>query len=362
MRSSPLVMTKQCLTLAPTPNERGSQHTQPNARPNVSTNAGCQSPPPDVTAANVTVPDIIVASDMLDLPAWLGFVARDRSRFAAGLLRAPIVTYFHESQWDYPIGPSARVDFHYGYTNLLTACASDACWFNSQFHLDSFFASSHAFIRRMPDSQSDHELKTAHAKSIVIAPGYHPSPIRIDRQPGRPLQIGWVSRWEHDKRPDQFVHLVDQLSHAGVDFQLVLLGQRTGKEAALIDLVERYRNQISINQFAASGDEYRRALAQIDVVVSTAQHEFFGIGVCEAIDAGAAPVLPDRLSYPELVPNNDCYSTIQEAAEMLIRLTDPQRRAAAAETARRSIKRFDVRRCVAAIDAEIERLTEQRSC
>jgi hypothetical protein len=37
------------------------------------------------------------------------------------------------------------------------------------------------------------------------------------------------------------------------------------------------------------------------VIVSTAEHEFFGLSVCEAIAAGAFPLLPDRLSYPELL-------------------------------------------------------------
>jgi len=36
------------------------------------------------------------------------------------------------------------------------------------------------------------------------------------------------------------------------------------------------------------------------VAVSTAAHEFFGIGMVEAAAAGALPVLPRRLAYPEV--------------------------------------------------------------
>jgi glycosyltransferase involved in cell wall biosynthesis len=48
--------------------------------------------------------------------------------------------------------------------------------------------------------------------------------------------------------------------------------------------------------------DYVALLSQADLVISTAEHEFFGISVLEAICAGAFPLLPNRLSYPELIP------------------------------------------------------------
>ena len=54
---------------------------------------------------------------------------------------------------------------------------------------------------------------------------------------------------------------------------------------------------------------YETALAEADLIVSTAHHEFFGISVLEAIAAGAYPVLPNRLSYPELLAGIEMVSS-----------------------------------------------------
>jgi len=39
-----------------------------------------------------------------------------------------------------------------------------------------------------------------------------------------------------------------------------------------------------------------------DIIISTANQENYGISVIEAILAGCFPLLPNRLSYPELIP------------------------------------------------------------
>jgi glycosyltransferase involved in cell wall biosynthesis len=55
--------------------------------------------------------------------------------------------------------------------------------------------------------------------------------------------------------------------------------------------------------------DYEALVDRADVVVSAAKGENFGIAVVEAIAAGAWPVLPDALAYPEIIPvshHNDC--------------------------------------------------------
>jgi hypothetical protein len=53
----------------------------------------------------------------------------------------------------------------------------------------------------------------------------------------------------------------------------------------------------------AEPDDYCALLRSSDIVISTAHHEFFGIAITEAIYAGAFPILPNRLVYPERIPS-----------------------------------------------------------
>ena len=48
----------------------------------------------------------------------------------------------------------------------------------------------------------------------------------------------------------------------------------------------------------------QKILESSDVVVSTAIHEFFGIAIAEAAAAGAIPIVPRRLAYPEIFEGN----------------------------------------------------------
>lgn len=317
--------------------------------------------------------DLIFASDMLDLPQWRGFMV-DSPHIAPEI---PSVIYFHENQWTYPTANKARADFHYGYTNLLTAVAASEVWFNSHHHLNAFYHASGQFLARMPDSTAVHTLDQLREKSIVIPAGFEsfePNQARwsIESNP-RPITLGWVSRWEDDKRPDRFLNLLDQLSDNGVPFQLVLLGARPrNPPPALTAIRERHTKSILHDGFASddcTGDDctgknvtkesYLDWLSQIDVVVSTADHEFFGIAVCEAIWAGAIPMLPNRLSYPELASKESLYETLEEAATRIASIagTTIRQRRTRSDTARQRIVDYQMSTIVPKLDARIDRLT-----
>jgi len=64
-------------------------------------------------------------------------------------------------------------------------------------------------------------------------------------------------------------------------------------------------------------DEYYDLLSRSTVAFSSALQETFGIAIQEAINLGCVPVVPDRLSYPDTVPDLYRYRSLQSAVRMI---------------------------------------------
>ena len=119
-----------------------------------------------------SLPDAILTTDMLNLPVFIS-LTRDHST------SIPIITYFHENQITYPWSPQDRDkekerDHHYGFINYATALASNAIWFNSQFHKESFITALHEFLRQFPDYKGiDSLTNSALKKRIILSPLFY---------------------------------------------------------------------------------------------------------------------------------------------------------------------------------------------
>ncbi|MEM7477026.1 MAG: DUF3524 domain-containing protein [Planctomycetota bacterium] len=249
--------------------------------------------------------DCVFCSSMLNLPEWRGFTE-------ATLQQTPAVVYFHENQFTYPISAGQQRDYHFAYNNVLTAIAANEIWFNSQYHLDEFRQAAVTWLRKMPDYGHIEDFESSVDRFKVLPPGIDPPELKenlcdsSDHSDARGVSsvpiIGWVSRWEHDKRPDSFLKLIEDLLDRDFDFRLILLGETFARvPPEYVRLLKIAGERILHQGYTTSRAEYWQLLQQMDFVLSTADHEFFGIGICEAIYAGAIPLLPDRLAYPELL-------------------------------------------------------------
>jgi glycosyltransferase involved in cell wall biosynthesis len=238
--------------------------------------------------------DLLFCSDMLNLAEFAALAPAE----IAGL---PKIVYFHENQLTYPVRAEDERDYQFAMTNLISALAADAVWFNSQFHLNLFLDALAKFLKSMPDHQPFKAIEKIQAKSSVYPPGVADFPARKAREP-RPLHILWAARWEHDKNPEDFFKALEILRAENMPFRISVIGQSFRERPAIFDRAHSdFRDRIDLWGYQQSREEYERALCKADVVVSTANHEFFGIGIIEAVAAGAYPLVPNRLSYPEIL-------------------------------------------------------------
>ncbi len=244
-------------------------------------------------------PDVIVASDMLDLAVF-------RALTAEWLAGVPTALYLHENQLTYPLPPGRQRDLSFAWVNYTAALAADAVLFNSAFHQRDFLAALPALLGRYHDYQELASVAQIAAKSRVLAPGVDLSsldgaaPVCAARQP--PI-ILWNSRWEYDKQPEVFFAALEHLEACGFDFRLSVAGEHIDpRAAAFVAARSRWAQRIVHWGYVPSRAAYGALLRQADIVVSAAAQEFFGIGVVEALYCGCTPLLPHRLNYPDLLP------------------------------------------------------------
>ena len=111
-------------------------------------------------------PDLILATDMLDLTTFLSLT---KSRTA----KIPNALYFHENQLSYPWSNLDRDviekrDHHYGFINLSSALVADNVLFNSKYHHDSFHHESIKLLKHFPDNNELDIVEKIKKKSRIL--------------------------------------------------------------------------------------------------------------------------------------------------------------------------------------------------
>lgn len=249
---------------------------------------------------NISQYDLIFCGSMLSVA--------DLRTYFRGELNAPIVTYFHETQFSYPIKKGESFDVQFGLNDVSTAMASDWCIFNSKFHRDQFEIDMKKYLGKMPDFQPLWVIEEIAKKSRVVYPcSDFASSYQIDSKPRNThANIVFNHRWEHDKNPEEFFKTLYNLSKKGYEFSLFVLGESYKSFPEIFDWArENLTDHIKHFGFVDSKTEYYNILQKCDLVVSTSWQENYGISVIEAMSYGCMALLPNRLSYPELLEKSN---------------------------------------------------------
>lgn len=245
-------------------------------------------------------PDVLVATDMLDLATFLG-LTRERSA------RIPALLYFHENQITYPWSPTdqdvaLRRNNTYGYINFSSAVAADALAFNSAYHRRCFLEALPGFLGQFPDHQEQQQADMLAQKSSILPLALDLSAMDEVAPPQKKEEgtIVWNHRWEYDKCPEQFFSWCYRLQQEGIPFKLIVLGEAYSRQPPVFaEAKARLHEHILHFGYAESRTDYVRWLRLADLLPVTSVQDFFGGSVVEAMYAHCFPIMPDRLAYPE---------------------------------------------------------------
>ncbi len=245
--------------------------------------------------------DMIIVTDMLDLTTFLSLV---RHKLNPAI---PVVTYFHENQIAYPWkedGEDKKLnrDVNYAFMNYTTALASDYVLFNSAHNMHSFYDGMEDILKKMPDCRHS-TIAPLKKKSLVLPIGINLK--RLDYvedhvyKCDEPL-ILWNHRWEFDKNPEDFFNALFQLKSEGYKFKIAALGEFYKNAPVIFEKAKEKLKDCIVKTGFLSGSEYSDWLNAADILPVTSRHDFFGISVMEAIYCNCYPILPNRLTYPDL--------------------------------------------------------------
>ncbi len=273
--------------------------------------------------------DFLLVTSMVDLSALRGFVPE--------LARLPTIVYFHENQFNYPVSGRQFVSVEPQILTLYTALCADKLVFNSDWNRQSFLTGVRMLLKDLPDHVPASLLdKLQHAQVIPVPLAdelfddltgcsdkqeTHSSDSDSVERPQNSdgldiLNIVWNHRWEYDKGPALLLAIVYELIATGARFRLHLLGERFRRSPAEFTEISaklaQYYQQFDITPghcgYLAARWDYEHLLRASDVVLSTADHDFQGLSLLEAIACGCTPLAPARLVYPEYLGKDFLYS------------------------------------------------------
>ncbi|WP_461207053.1 tRNA-queuosine alpha-mannosyltransferase domain-containing protein [Clostridium sp. DL1XJH146] len=292
--------------------------------------------------------DLIIASDMLDLTTFVS-LARHKLR------NTKISMYFHENQLSYPWSPNdkdvkLKRDLHYGFINYTSALCSDHIYFNSNYHMQSFYNALNLFLKAVPDYKNLQAIEELKSKSSVLSLGLDlnkfDSSINQNKlctiesnldttnhiysenkaftfnfNKSMPLII-WNHRWEYDKNPESFFNALFKLKEKNLKFKVAILGESYKNKPKIFEKAKLIlKDEIVKFGMADTFKEYAEWLRYGDILPITSNQDFFGISIMEGVYCGLYPILPERLTYPDLydIKNNPqlFYSTELEFVDKL---------------------------------------------
>jgi len=304
-------------------------------------------------------PDLILASDMLDLTTFLSLTRQWSSSIKTAI-------YFHENQLNYPWSPKdkdvhLKRDYHYAFINYVSALTADKIFFNSTYHQSAFLAELPIFLNAFPEPNLSHTVRQIASKSSVLSLGLDLKKLELspDESPEKPKRavVLWNHRWEYDKNPETFFRALFEIQERGIEFHVVVLGEKYAQYPKIFDEAkEVLKDKILHWGYVESQKDYAKWLKIADVLPVTAVQDFFGGSVVEAMYCNVVPFLPKRLAYLEHIPEALHHTFFYDESDFVAKL---QRRIMDVKylrvmNTRQYVEQYDWLKCIIQYDYAFE--------
>lgn len=266
--------------------------------------------------------DLIIATSMVDLATLRGLNPQ--------LHNVPALLYFHENQFAYPVSKQQADIVAAQMVSLYSALAAQHIVFNSEYNRATFLRGLAKLLKKLPDHVPKGIVETLTNKSSVLFVPLIDTqlPERNQQEPCRTVtNIVWNHRWEYDKGPAQLLAFAAALPQ-GLPIKVHVVGQQFRQIPEAFGEVRQClqeKNYLGKFGFIANKAAYLGLLAECDFVISTALHDFQGLSVLEAVQAGCVPIVPNRLAYKEIFEEQYRYASYidepsQEALGLIAKL------------------------------------------
>lgn len=164
----------------------------------------------------------------------------------------------------------------------MNSLAADQIIFNSNFNKDSFIDGINTFL----NIQSDFKLKNLTEKlqlkmTVLYFPINFPQQLNTcnDYPSSEILHLIWPHRWEHDKNPELLAQVLIDLHQDNVPFQVSIIGEKYETYPKCFDEMHLKLSDRIINFGYLNRDDYIKCLIDGHIVISTANHEFYGVSM-----------------------------------------------------------------------------------
>jgi len=145
-----------------------------------------------------------------------------------------------------------------------------------------------------------------------------------------PKTVIYSSRWDAEKRPDFFLHVVDEVLKRDSGFRFIVATSKErqrSNDSKLMSLLGEYLIKYPDNLALCEGlskEEYYSLLATSEFQLNTSNQDWVSFTLLEAATFNCIPVYPDFRSFPEVFVNDRQFTynhlKPESAADKLISL------------------------------------------